>query len=162
VTLRAATDEDVQFLTDMVVAACNWSGEQRVTRAQVATDPELSHYVAGWRRPDDVGVIAVDTADQPVGAAWSRVFSADEPGYGFVASDVPEISMAILLSWRGQGVGRRLLTALVEQVRKQGRHGVSLSVEDGNPAVRLYRAAGFVPVGRNGGSITMLLDLTTR
>jgi hypothetical protein len=33
---------------------------------------------------------------------------------------------------------------------------LSLSVEDGNPAIELYRKSGFVPVGRVGDSTTMV------
>jgi len=33
---------------------------------------------------------------------------------------------------------------------------LSLSVEDGNPALELYRKSGFVPVGRVGDATTML------
>jgi ribosomal protein S18 acetylase RimI-like enzyme len=36
---------------------------------------------------------------------------------------------------------------------------VSLSVEDGNRARRLYERAGFVVVGRSGTSDTMLVHL---
>ncbi|MFJ9760314.1 hypothetical protein [Streptomyces sp. NPDC101149] len=36
---------------------------------------------------------------------------------------------------------------------------LSLSVEDGNPAVHLYSALGFTRVGRSGNSDTMVLDV---
>jgi hypothetical protein len=49
--------------------------------------------------------------------------------------------------------------APVGAAREHGWPAVSLSVEDGNGVVRLYRAVGFRTVGRVGGSDTMLLDL---
>jgi GNAT superfamily N-acetyltransferase len=105
----------------------------------------------------DFGLIAGDGA--PVGAVWARTFSAEEPGYGFVAEDIPEITMAVVAPQRGRGIGRRLLEALVAAARERGWRAVSLSAEDGNGVVRLYREVGFVTVGRVGGSDTMLLDL---
>jgi ribosomal protein S18 acetylase RimI-like enzyme len=85
---------------------------------------------------------------------------ADDPGYGFVAADVPEITIAIRAAHRGRGLGGALLDAVLTQARERGLRAVSLSVEDGNRARRLYERAGFVVVGRSGTSDTMLLDLT--
>src|SRR3712207_8949587 len=52
----------------------------------------------GWGRSGDAGVIADDAATGPVGAAWYRLFGADEPGYGFVGEATPEFSVAVLRS----------------------------------------------------------------
>jgi ribosomal protein S18 acetylase RimI-like enzyme len=72
---------------------------------------------------------------------------------------VPEISMAVVRSRRGQGTGRRLLAGLSEQAHVRGWRRLSLSVEHGNRAAALYRDAGFIIVARHRGSDTMLLDL---
>ena len=48
----------------------------------------------------------------PVGAAWLRFFPADDPGYGFVSADVPELSIGVAVLWRGRGIGRALLRAI--------------------------------------------------
>jgi GNAT superfamily N-acetyltransferase len=159
--LRAAAAEDVDFLTEMLVEACNWTGTRRIGQAQVTADPELARYVIGWPRAHDFGVVAIGDGSAPIGAAWARVFDADDPGYGFVAPDVPEISMAVVRSRRDQGIGRRLLANLCEQARVRGWRRLSLSVEHGNPAGELYRDAGFIISARHRGSDTMLLDLTT-
>ena len=60
---------------------------------------------------------------------------------------------------RGRGVGTALLRTLVGQAGAQGHRALSLSVEDGNRARRLYERAGFTVVGRSGGSHTMLFVL---
>ena len=156
--LRNATERDAAFLLEMLIEACNWSGEQRVTSSDVDDDAQLRHYVDGWPQPGDLGIIAIDRR-APIGAAWARTFSAHDPGYGFVAPDVPELSMAVIASQRGRGVGRRLLEALVAQARERRWRALSLSVEDGNQAVELYAAIGFQRVGRNGNSTIMFLEL---
>ena len=156
--IRAAIAEDAGFLLDMLVEAYNWSGEEWITRVGVEAEPELGRYIEGWPRPDDFGVIAVDD-DAPVGAAWARSFSSAAPGYGYVAADVPELSMGVVAAERGRGIGTRLLRAIIEAARGRGVRALSLSVEDGNPAARMYRAAGFATVARKGNSDTMLLEL---
>ncbi|WP_317229059.1 GNAT family N-acetyltransferase [Clavibacter sp. MX14-G9D] len=157
IALRPARGDDLPFLEDMLLASMDWRDDGSMTRERMLRTPELAHYVTGWPRAGDVGVVAVSDGD-PVGAAWVRLFADDDRGYGFVAPDVPELGMALLPSARGRGAGRALLVALVEAVRASGAPAVSLSVEDGNDRARaLYASLGFLPVGREGGSDVLLL-----
>jgi GNAT superfamily N-acetyltransferase len=156
--LRDATASDADFLLDMLIEACNWSGERRTSRFDVCDDSQLHRYISDWPRQNDFGVVAVDQG-APVGAAWARTFSAHDAGFGFVAPDVPELSIAVVAPQRGRGVGRRLLEALVASARQQGWRALSLNVEDGNHAAELYAVAGFETVRRNGNSTVMILEL---
>lgn len=153
---RPAGPGDRPSLLAMLVEAVNWSGQLLLTSAEVVADPALAHYISGWQRPSDFGVVATTQAGEPVGAAWARSFDTDDPGYGFVAAGIPEISMAVARACRGQGVGGRLLAELLQAARERGHQALSLSVEDGNPARALYERAGFVRHGRNGNSDVML------
>lgn len=71
-------------------------------------------------------------------------------GYGWVAADIPELSMAVLPEHQSQGIGGMLLDVVCTLAKMSGFPAVSLSVEDGNGAARLYLDRGFVTVGRNG------------
>jgi ribosomal protein S18 acetylase RimI-like enzyme len=160
VHLRDATDDDRDLLLDLLLEAYNWTGEPRFTREWLVADPHTARYLGGWKRPDDVGLVAVDDAGAALGATWARPLPADEAGYGYVADDVPELTIAVLPGTRGRGVGSALLGGLVTRLREHGFRAVSLSVEDGNTTARaLYERHGFVVVGRNGGSDTLLLKL---
>ena len=76
---------------------------------------------------------------------------ADHPGYGFVDAQVPEISIGVEAAWRGRGVGRALLVALIATARADGHRALSLSVDARNaPALALYRSMGFVETGGQG------------
>ena len=91
-----------------------------MSRRRVLLAPATAHYIAGWPRDTDLGVIA-EADGAPVGAAWLGFLPAADPGYGFVAPDVPELTIGEAGDWRGQGVGRALLRALAGQARL-GRH----------------------------------------
>ncbi|WP_136518535.1 GNAT family N-acetyltransferase [Cellulomonas telluris] len=157
--LRDATPDDADLLVDLLLEAFNWTGEARFTRNDVLRDPHTVRYVGGWGRPGDLGLVAVEDG-QALGGVWARALPADEPGYGYVADDVPELGLAVLPGARGRGVGSALLAGLLDRARDAGWRAVSLSVEDGNAAARaLYERHGFVVVGRNGGSDTMLRTL---
>jgi ribosomal protein S18 acetylase RimI-like enzyme len=91
----------------------------------------------------------------PVGAAWFRLFTGAEPGYGFVDERTPELAIAVVPSKRGHGVGEELLVALLERARASGYEALSLSVEPGNPARKLYERHGFEVVGQGPEAWTM-------
>ncbi len=157
VVIRAAEAGDVAFLTGMLVAAVNWLPGRTLPEEQVLAVPELVHYVAGWPREGDLGSVAV-AGGEPVGAAWLRLMPAGDPGFGFVAADVPELSLGVVPAWRGRGVGRALLRAVAAQARAAGRPGISLSVERANEVARsLYLAEGYRVVGGDANTDTMLL-----
>jgi len=150
-------------LSVALVEAVNWDGQARSTGDQLLADPHLAHYVTGWPRPTDFGTVATDGRrgvdrlgdDAVLGVAWCRLFDAADPGYGYLADDVPEVTIGVVPARRGRGIGRALLAALIEQARVRGHWAISLSMEDGNRARLLYERAGFKTVGRNGGSVTM-------
>ncbi|MCU1351958.1 MAG: putative acetyltransferase [Acidimicrobiales bacterium] len=116
------------------------------TADQVLADPRYARYLAGWPRHGDYGVVAEQ--DGPVGAAWYRTFTEATHGHGFVAEDVPELAIAVIASRRHEGIGRRLLVDLIEASEAQGHAALSLTVNHGNPARRLYESVGFQPVGK--------------
>ncbi|RIJ44039.1 GNAT family N-acetyltransferase, partial [Clavibacter michiganensis subsp. insidiosus] len=94
-TLRPARADDLRFLEDMLLASMDWRGDGSMTRERMLATPELAHYVAGWPRAGDVGVVA-EAAGDPVGAAWARLSAEDDRGYGFVEADIPELGMALV------------------------------------------------------------------
>lgn len=169
VGVRDAAPEDAEFLVDMLLEAVNWSGDEPLSRKQLLRDRTLSQYVAGWQREGDTGVIAVDPGGPgglqiPVGAAWLRRFDRSANTYGYVADDIPELSIGVVPAHRRRGIGRGLLRTLLGRAKDAGVRAISLSVEKDNPAVALYTAAGFRPVGETeagSGAQTMLLDLLT-
>jgi ribosomal protein S18 acetylase RimI-like enzyme len=158
--LRGATPDDRDFIADMVVLAVNWKAGRDLPREGVLQTPGLAHYVSGWKQPTDLGVIATTRDGNPVGAAWLRLLSADDPGYGYIADDVPELAMAVLSGWRRRGVGRALIRAVLADAQSRGVRAVSLSVEQANPAAHLYADEGFGVVQSSDDADTMLLTLT--
>lgn len=160
-TLRDAISQDESFIELMALAAANWSSDRRLSLDQMRSEPELLHYVADWPRPSDMGVVAIDVTNRPIGAVWLRQFSPDDPGYGYVSADVPELSIGVLDEWRRRGVGRALMRAQVHQARIRGLHTLSLSVERANPAVSLYLSEGWRVVDSGRDSDTMVYELTS-
>jgi GNAT superfamily N-acetyltransferase len=97
-------------------------------------------------------VIAFDSRGA-YGAAWYRLFPADEPGFGFVDERTPELTIAVVPSRRGQGVGAELLDALLAEAKRNGFAAVSLSAE--REQTGFYEHHGFATVEDTGAAVTM-------
>ncbi len=165
-SIRELTPADEPFLWEMLYHAIHVPEGQLPPPRSIVEEPKLAHYVRQWgQRPGDMGFVAlVKSTGQPVGAAWLRLFSRLDPGYGFVDENIPELSIAMLPGSRGQGLGTLLLNALL-QAAGQKFQAISLSVSPDNPARRLYERSGFAEVAddsssdEDGSSITMLKRL---
>ena len=71
-----------------------------------------------------------------VGYNWLKIEPGAAEGEIYVVGVSPE--------WSGHGLGRRLMTAGLERLRRRGAARATLYVEaDNEPAVRLYRSIGF-------------------
>ena len=70
-----------------------------------------------------------------------------------VAADEAELlTIAVDAAHRRRGAGRRLLEAVIDQVRSRGALSLFLEVGADNPAARaLYAQEGFAEVGRRAG-----------
>jgi ribosomal protein S18 acetylase RimI-like enzyme len=154
--IRRGGRQDVRFLRDMLHHAYYWR-----ERSPGDGPGPAARYVKGWGRPGDTVLIAIDDAF-PVGAAWYRLFRRDQPGYGFVDEETPELAIAVVPSRRGRGIGEALLEALCERARADGYEALSLSVERGNEAlVSFYESHGFARVeGGDEHSVTMRRELS--
>jgi GNAT superfamily N-acetyltransferase len=140
--------QDARFLRDMLRHAYHWR----------MADPELPvyRYVQNWGRRGDAGVVAFEGRNV-YGAAWYRLFAAEEPGFGFVDEETPELTIAVVPSRRGHGAGAQLLDALLERARSEGYEQISLSAQPGQTG--FYEKHGFRRVGEHDGAVTMVADL---
>lgn len=154
ITIRALTIEDEPFLWEMLYQAIYVPEGASAPPRSIVYQPELAWYVQGWGRKGDCGLLASNGAGQPVGAAWLRLPQAEPHGYGYVDDETPELSMALLPDYRGQGIGTQLFEQLFSSPCSHAK--VSLSVSVNNPARRLYERVGFVEAAQNGDSLTMI------
>lgn len=149
--------DDRRFLAAMLYEAAAWRPGPRPAPAEVLAEPANARYVAGWGRAGDFGLVAVAEDGERLGAAWYRLFSATEPGYGFVDEETPEVSIAVRPGSRRRGIGTALLGELSAHAAQAGFSALSLSVEVDNPAGRLYRRLGFEPVEDGGDPAPVLV-----
>jgi GNAT superfamily N-acetyltransferase len=139
--------------------AISWNDDPNIPPLEVAVQhPDVVRYHEGWGRAGDIGVKAI-MADELVGAAFARLFTDEDHGHGFVDSETPELGIGVVSGHRGKGIGRELMLGLAEKARAEGIHRLSLSVNNPNPAKRLYESLGYTTVQDDGASSVMVLVL---
>lgn len=133
------------------------AGREPFSRA-ILKHPDVAKYAEGWGREGDLGVVAA-RGSANVGAAWLRLFQGAARGYGYVDDETPELSLALLPEYRGEGVGTALLKRLLEEAAARYT-AVSLSVSKGNPARKLYERLGFAVIREDDTSAIMFKRLS--
>jgi len=134
--IRPAVQDDLQVLWDFLAMA---SYEPDAEAAEAA--PSVAKYLVGWQRPGDFGFIAEQNGEI-IGAAWARRFSVEELRFPYGDEEAPKVSIGVKANVRGQGVGEKLMRALIGEATRRGL-GLCLSVRSENPARRLYERLGF-------------------
>lgn len=157
--LRILEAHEVEHVRWALCEAVSWDPERELPPREVLLEhPELARYHAGWGRPGDVAV-AAESDGRVVGVALYRLFTEEDHGHGYVDEDTPELAVAVADGYRGRGVGGRLLTELARTAKAAGIERLSLSVDEENPALRLYVRLGYREVSRDEDGVRMVLDL---
>ncbi len=159
--IRPATIDDAPFMWDMLWEAAAISDEMKALgKATALRRPQVAKYLNEWGRRGDAGCLFLNDRNEPVGSAWYRLFPRENPGYGFVAEDIPELTIGVLEDARGRGAGSAMLEHLLDHARQKGYPAVSLSVDRDNPARHLYERVGFVDAGisqETDSSVTLVI-----
>jgi GNAT superfamily N-acetyltransferase len=153
--LRAA---ETAFLGDMLYAALDWNPKRWLPPKWILLRlPQLRIFYRDWGRDGDTALVAEEDR-RLLGLAWYRFFTEEVHGEGFVDERTPELAVAVVDGERGRGLGTSLMERIHARAREQGVKRISLSVDHGNPARRLYERLGYVEVAPDDER--MVLDLT--
>ncbi|MFO0897359.1 MAG: GNAT family N-acetyltransferase [Pirellulales bacterium] len=140
VTIGPMSLDHVEGLRDCVDAVAR---ERRYLATTAGfTLEETERFVLDLAAHDDISLVALD-GDQLIG--WCDIRRSRTEGFAHGGT----LGMGVAAGYRGQGIGKRLLAAALEQARARGLERVQLDVFTSNKAaVALYRAFGFREEGR--------------
>jgi len=159
INIRKIGTSDQDFLYEMLFQAIFTPKNEPAPSKDIIYKQDLKKYVENWGRQGDLGLIAIDHQNKSkVGAIWIRLFNSNNPSYGYINSNIPELGMAVMYNYRGLGIGSTLLEKLIQE--SKGLYpAISLSVHPENPAIKLYENFGFHPFERSGSSVIMKIDI---
>jgi ribosomal protein S18 acetylase RimI-like enzyme len=142
-TFRPIADADLPFLARLYASTraeelvpVPWTEEAKAAFLLMQFQAQHDHYQTHYTGAD---WLLVELAAEPVGrlyiARWAREHRL--------------IDIALLPKFCGRGLGTALLRDLMDEALAAGK-ALTIHVEKNNPAMRLYRRLGFVPVGEHG------------
>lgn len=148
VELRPARDEDRSFLRAVYgstreeeLAPTGWTREQKDWFIAQQFDAQDAYYKEHYTGATyDVVIVDGEPAGRLYVARWE--------------DEIRVMDIALLPSFRGLGIGSRLLEPLLAEAAAAGKT-VSIHVERSNPAMSLYRRLGFVEAGEHGVYLLM-------
>jgi len=105
-------------------------------------------YGEAWTRSQCAGILPMTG----VSLMLARDHGSPQPVgfslYRTIGAEAELLLLAVAPDHQGRGIGRLLLDEFIARARGAGATRVHLEVRDGNPAVEMYRRAGFAPAGR--------------
>jgi len=122
---------------------------------EIIRKPELQVYVAGFGLEKLDHALVAEVEKDIVGAVWVR----DMRDYGHVADGVPSFAISVDEPYRGKGIGKALMQAMLSRLRGLGGEKASLAVQKANYAVNLYKSVGFEIVDENVQEYIMVCSL---
>jgi len=157
-TLREIEKSDQDFLFEMLRQSIFVAPNSPPLDNNIINLPEIRKYVENWGKEGDFGYVAVDNkSGARIGAIWLRFFDFNNKGYGYISDNIPETGIAVDYTKRGIGIGTALIKELLKRT-KESLKVLSLSVQQNNPAVKLYEKFGFIEHSKAGNSIIMRYD----
>jgi GNAT superfamily N-acetyltransferase len=137
VTTRRADARDEPFLRrvyassrELELSLIVWEDGAKEAFLRQQFDFQETHYRAHY---DGASFDVIEVDGRPAG----RLYVARWP------DEIRVMDIALLPEHRGAGIGTRLLGELLDEAERTGKR-VSIHVEKGNPAFRLYERVGFV------------------
>ena len=109
---------------------------------QNSFDPSFGE---AWTAPQCAGIL-------PMAGVWLSLakIGADVVGFSLgrlILNEAELLLIAVRTDAQGSGVGTLLLRNFIAEARTRGASYLHLEVRDGNPALKLYTAAGFHQIG---------------
>jgi GNAT superfamily N-acetyltransferase len=136
VSMRIAGVQDAPGLSDLMVQS-----EGITSPASGVETDELREALSEWLARSDVVCALADRQSVPVGMAW-MVFYARVPNLGNVVRHFADVqSVFVAPSYRGRGLGQRLIGLLCEAA--DTKSVIRMTVHSSARATNLYQRSGF-------------------
>ena len=158
VVIRPITNSEIKILKEFLYLALFVPPGADLFPRKLVNEPIFSKTYEGWGRNGDIAMVALnDKTKKIIGIAWVRLYKKNNPSFGFVDENTPDLAIAVEAEHRGKGIGTQLLKNLIQIIKENNFTAISLSVDRRNPALRLYKRLGFEIIKHEKGENPIML-----
>lgn len=145
IVIREMRQEEYPLLDEFLYQAIFIPKGAEPPPRDITSKPELQVYVQNFGQQEGDDCLCAQCGGEIVGAVWVRIMD----DYGHIDENTPSFAISLLPQFRGQGIGTRLMRAMLERLAQKGVKQASLAVQKDNYAVKMYRRCGFETVSEN-------------
>ena len=155
IQIRKMTAQEYPLLDEFLYQAIFVPNGADAPPREIINQPELQVYVQNFGQQKGDRCLAADCGGKVVGAVWVRIMN----DYGHIDDKTPSFAISLLPGYRGQGIGTKLMLAMLDLLRGEGVERASLAVQKENYAVKMYRRCGFETVAENEQEYIMVCEM---
>ena len=121
----------------------------------IINQPDLQVYIKDFGKENDDICFVAETDNKIIGAVWVR----DMNDYGHIEDGVPSFAISLYKPYRNLGIGTKLMTTMISELRQRGYKKASLAVQKANYAVKMYKKVGFEVIRETEEEFIMVCNL---
>ena len=153
--IRKIREDEYSLLEDFIYEAIFIPEGVEPPPRSIINQPDLQVYIADFGTEKDDICFVAEVCNKVVGAVWVR----DMQDYGHIADGIPSFAISLYKEYRNYGIGTKLMTTMLEELKHRGYEKTSLAVQKANYAVKMYKKVGFVIYDENDEEYIMVCDL---
>ena len=153
--IRKIREDEYKLLDDFIYEAIFIPEGVEPPPKSIINQPDLQVYIKDFGTEKDDICFVAEADGKIVGAVWVR----DMQDYGHIADGVPSFAISLYKEYRNFGIGTKLMTTMLSELKSRGYRKTSLAVQKANYAVRMYKKVGFSVVDENEEEYIMVCEL---
>ena len=150
--IRNLRENETELLRDFLYEAIFIPEGVTPPPREIIEQPELRIYYENFGTGKADHCLVAEDDGRVVGAVWTRIMD----DYGHVDDETPSFAISLYKEYRGQGIGTKLMTGMLEELKRNGYTRASLAVQKANYAVKMYEKVGFKTVDENDEEYIMV------
>ena len=153
--IRKIEEKEYILLEDFIYEAIFIPEGVEPPPKSIINQTDLQVYIKDFGKEKDDICFVAETDDKVIGAVWVR----DMKDYGHIEDGVPSFAISLYKPYRNYGIGTKLMTTMLSELKQRGYKKTSLAVQKENYAVKMYRKVGFEIIRETEEEFIMVCNL---
>lgn len=155
IVIRNIRKNEYHLLEDFLYEAIFIPEGIKKPTKDIINNEKLQVYIRNFGEDKNDNCLVAEVNNKIIGACWTRIMN----DYGHIDDNTPSLAISLYEEYRGQGIGTKLMTNMLQLLKEEGYKKVSLSVQKNNYATNMYKNLGFKIIKESKEEYIMLRNL---